>query len=96
MSRSLSVTFHQTDMVKIENDIEISSKLIFYRRFLDEIYISGKIGKNIFFNQLNNYHPNIKVTIKLNPSKYLCNKFTNFDGFNKFKLCKKSTKLQST
>ena len=84
MCRSLSVTFHQTDMVKIENDIEISSKL------------SGKIGSNIFFNQLNNYHPNIKVTIKLNPSKYLCNKFTNFDGFNKFKLCKKRTKLHST
>ena len=29
------------------------------------------------FNRLNNYHPNIKLTIELNPSKFLDTKLTN-------------------
>ena len=64
-------------MVKMENDIAIPSKLFFYRRFVDDIYSRRKKGDNILFNRLNNYHPNIKLTIELNPSKFLDTKFTN-------------------
>ena len=36
--RSLSVTFGDIYMVKMENDVVIPSKPIFYRRFVDDIY----------------------------------------------------------
>ena len=38
MGGPLSVTFSDIYMVKMENDVVIPSKPIFYRRFVDEIY----------------------------------------------------------
>ena len=59
----LSVIFSDIYMVKMENDIVIPSKPIFYRRFVADIYSRRKIGDNVLFNRLNNYHRNIKLTI---------------------------------
>ena len=42
-----------------------------------EIYSKKKIGYNVLFNRLNNYHPNIKLTIELNPSKFLDTNLTS-------------------
>ena len=42
-----------------------------------EIYSKRKIGHNVLFNRLNNYYPNIKLTIELNPSKFLDTKLTS-------------------
>ena len=42
-----------------------------------EIYSKRKIGYNVLFNRLNNYYPNIKLTIELNPSKFLDTKLTS-------------------
>ena len=42
-----------------------------------EIYSKKKIGYNVLFNRLNNNHPNIKLTIELNPSKFLDTKLTS-------------------
>ena len=42
-----------------------------------EIYSKRKIGYNVLFNRLNNYHPNMKLTIELNPSKFLDTKLTS-------------------
>ena len=42
-----------------------------------EIYSKRKIRYNVLFNRLNNYHPNIKLTIELNPSKFLDTKLTS-------------------
>ena len=71
MRRPLSVTFSDTYMVKIENDVVIPSKPIFYRRFVGEIYSRQKLEDNVLFDWLNNYHPNIELTIEVNPSKCL-------------------------
>ena len=38
MGGPLSVTFSDIYMVKMENDVVIPSKPIFYRRFVDDIY----------------------------------------------------------
>ena len=39
--------------------------------------LKKKIGYNVLFNRLNNNHPNIKLTIELNPSKFLDTKLTS-------------------
>ena len=69
----LCVTFRGIYMVKMENDVVIPSKLIFYRRFADDIYYRWKLGNNVLFDRSNNYHPNIKRTIEVNPSNFLGN-----------------------
>ena len=47
------------------------------------------------FGQFNSYHPNIKLTIEVNPSKFLDTKLTNINGTYKFKVYRKNTKLSS-
>ena len=58
--------------------------MIFYRRFVDHIYSRRKLGDNVLFDRLNSYHPNIKLTIEVNPSKFLDTKLTNINGAYKF------------
>ena len=48
-----------------------------YGRFADDIYSRRKIGGNVLFNWLNNYPPNIKLSIELSPGKFLDTKLTN-------------------
>ena len=60
MGGPLSVTFAEIHMVRMENDIVIPLKPIFYRRFVDDIINRRK--KNApdeLFSKLNNYHRNI-------------------------------------
>ena len=95
MGGQLSVTFSDIYMVKIENDVVIPSKPVSYRRFVDDIYSRRKLGDNVLFDRLNNYHPNIKLTIEVNPSKFLDTKLTNINGAYKFNVYRKNTKLPS-
>ena len=46
----LSVTFSDIYMIKMENDVGIPSKPIFYRRFVDDIYSRRKLGDNVLFD----------------------------------------------
>ena len=79
MGGPLSVTFSDINMVKMENDVVIPSKPMFYRRSVDDIYSRWKWGDNVLFDQLNSYHPNIKLTIEVNSSKFLDTKLTNIN-----------------
>ena len=79
MRGPLSVTFSDIYMVKMEDDV-IPSKPIFYHRFLDDIYSRWKLGDNVLFDRLNSFHPNIKLTIEVNLSKFLDTKLTNING----------------
>ena len=76
MRGPLSVTFNDIYMIKIENE--------FYCRFVDDIYRRWKLGDNFLFDRLNNYHPKIKLNIKVNPSKFLVTKLNNINGAYKF------------
>ena len=58
MGGPLSVTFSDIYMVKMENDVLVPSKPIFYCRFVDD-----EVRRQCFLDRLNNYHPNIKLTI---------------------------------
>ena len=82
-------------MVKLENDVVIPSKPIFYSRLVDDIYSRRKLGDNVLFDQSNSYHPNIKLTIEVNPSNVLDTKLTNINGTYKFNVYRKNTKLTS-
>ena len=53
------------------------------------------MGDNVLFDRLNNYHPNIKLTIEVNPSKFLDTKLTNISCAYKFNVYWKNTKLPS-
>ena len=95
MRGSASVTFSDIYMVNMENDVVVPSKPTFYCRFVDEIYSRQKVGNSDFFDRLNNYHPKIKFTIKVNPRKSLGAKLTNINGAYKFNVYWKNTKLRS-
>ena len=95
MGGPLSVTFSNIYMVKMENDIAKPSKPIFHSRFVDEIYSRRKLGDNVLFDRLNRYHPNIKLTIEVNPSNFLDTKLINVNGTYKFNIYWKNTKLPS-
>ena len=79
----------------MENDVVIPSKPIFYHRFVDDIYTRRKLGDNVLFDQFNSYHPNIKLTIEVNPSKFFDNKLTNINGTYRFNVYRKNKKLPS-
>ena len=59
MGGPLSVTFSNSYMVKMKNNVVIPFKPIFYCRFVDDIYSRRKLGDNVLFDRLNSYHPNI-------------------------------------
>ena len=49
MGGPLSFTFSDIYMVKMENDVVIPSKPIFYHRFVHDIYSRRKLGDNVLF-----------------------------------------------
>ena len=96
MGGPLSVIFSDIYMVKVGNYAVIPSKPIFYHTFVDSIYSRPKLGDNVLFDRLNDYHSNIKLTIQVNPSRFLYTKFTNINGAYKFNVYPKNTKLPSS
>ena len=68
MEWPLSVTFSDIYKVKMENDVVIPSKPFFYCRFVEDIYSRQKLGDDVLFDRLSNYHSNIKLTIEVNPN----------------------------
>jgi len=93
MGGSLSVTFCDIYMTKMENEVVLPIKPIFYKRYVDDIYSRRKKGDNYLFNRMNSYHPNIKLTIELNPSKFLDTKLKCINVTYKFNVHRKETKL---
>ena len=72
MGVTLSVTLSDMYMNKIENDIVVPTKPVFYRRFADDIYNRRKKNtEDELYHSLNNYHKNIKLTIEVSPTKFL-------------------------
>ena len=59
-------------MAKVESNIVISHRPIFYKRYVDDIINRRKKHEeDLLFKKLNNYHPKIKLTIEINPPKFL-------------------------
>ena len=94
MGGPLSVTFSDIFMIKMENDIVIPTRAVFYHRYVDDIYNRRK--KNIedsLFKALNSYYKNIKLTIEINPIKFLDTHLHNKDGTYVTKVYRKEAKI---
>ena len=81
MGATLSVTLSDMYMNKVENDIVVPRKPVFYRRFADDIYNRRKKNtEDELYHSLNNYHKNIKLTIEVSPTKFLDTHLFNQNG----------------
>ena len=72
MGGSISVVLSNIFCIKIEFDVVKPLKPKLYKRYVNSIY--SKLIKNQpdwLFEKLNSYHPNIKLKIEVNPSKFL-------------------------
>ena len=68
----MSVILADIHMVKTENEVVKPMNPPFYKRFVDDIYSKrNKSQKDVLFEALNNFHPNIKLTIVVDPVKFL-------------------------
>ena len=64
--------FSDIFMCKMEEDVVVPAKPIFYKHYVDDTYIRRKKNVNDELVQnLNSYHTNIKLTLEENPRKFL-------------------------
>ena len=77
----------------MENVVVTPSKAIFYCSFVDDIYSYQKLGDNVWVDQLNNFHSNIKLAIEATLSTFLDTRLTNINGAYIFNIYQKNTKI---
>ena len=81
---TLSVILSDCSMNKMERDIALPLKSKFYRRFVDDTCRKRNKNKTAeLFSKMNSYHPNIDLTIDINPSKFLDTKIVGYKNENK-------------
>ena len=81
MGGPLSVTLSDIHMIRMETDVVVPIRPIFYKRYVDDIY--NRRQKNtcdVLYNAINNYHPKIKLTIETNPQRFLDTEITHING----------------
>ena len=72
MGRPLSVILADIHMVRTKNEVVKPMNPPFYKRFVDDIYSRrNKSQQDVLFEDLNNFHPNIKLAIDVNPERFL-------------------------
>ena len=81
MGGPISVAMAGIFMSKMEKDIIKPPYPIFYKRYVDDVYFRRKRNnEDKLFNDLNNYHENIKFTLEKNPKKFLDTKIAFEDN----------------
>ena len=64
MGGPMSVAFSSIFMFKMELDVIVPPKSIFYQRYVDDTYVWRKKGDaDKLFQELNSYKENIKLTL---------------------------------
>ena len=82
----MSVILADIHIVKTENEVVKPMNPPFFKRLVDDIYSKrNKSQKDVLFEALNNFHPNIKLTIVVDPVKFLDKKiifniFHHYEG----------------
>ena len=94
MGGPLSVTLADIFMIKMEQDIVVPSQPIFYKRYVDDIfYCRKKEPVDKLLENLNRYHKNIKLTVEINPSKFLDTEITSKNKVIQTKVYRKPNKM---
>ena len=72
MGGPISVVFSDIYVCKMEEDLVIPANPIFHKTSVDNTYVWRKKHKTEkLFIDLNSYHENIKLTLEINPNKFL-------------------------
>ena len=93
MGDHLSVTLWYIHMKRMQNDVAIPLKPIFFR-FVDDII--NRCKKNVpdeLFFKLNNYHRNTKLTTEISPTKFLDTQLVNLNRKMETNVYRKQNKL---
>ena len=95
MGGPLSVVFTGCFLNKMETEVVKPMKPKFYRRYVDDTYVRRKkLEHDVLFDRLNNFHPNIKLTIEVSPRRFLDTEITRGDdGKYTFGVVNKESKL---
>ena len=94
MGCPLSVTLAGIRMIRMETDVVVPIRPIFYKRYLDDIYNSRQ--KNTIdklYDELNNYHPKVKLTFETNTLRSLGAEIIHNNDMIKRRVHRKKTKL---
>ena len=72
MGDPLSVTLAGIHMNKMEKEVVAPTKPKLYKRYIDDVYHRRKKDvEDELFQAMNNHHPNIQLTIEVNPKVFL-------------------------
>ena len=93
MGGPLSLTFRDIYKTKMERDIIHPFNLLFYRRYVDDIYNRWKINKKDNLYEALNKYKNIKLTVEKSPSKFLDTRLLINNGIYETQVYRKETKI---
>ena len=72
MGGPISAVFSDIFMCKMEFDVVVPAKPIFYKSYVDDTYVQRKKNDvDKLLEELNSYNENIKLTLKVNPTQFL-------------------------
>ena len=72
MAGPITVVFSDIFLCKIELDVVVPAKPIFYKQYIDDTYVQRKKNNvDKLFEKLNSYNENIKLMLEVNPKKFL-------------------------
>ena len=94
MGGPLSVILRDIHMIRMETDVVVPIRPMFYKRYVDDIY--NRRQKNTvdkLYDGLNNYHPKVKLTIETNPLTFLDTEIIHNNGIIEKRVHRKKTKL---
>ena len=83
MDGPISVVLSDIYVCKMEEDIVIPANPVFYKRYVNDTYVRIKKHEtDKLFIDLNSYHENIKLTLEINPNKFLDTEIIRSDQRN--------------
>ena len=94
MGGLISVVFSDVLMYKTELDVTVPAKPIFYKRYVNDMYVQRK--KNYvdkLFEELNTHNENVKLTLEVNLTNFLDTELIRENGEITMQVFSKSTNL---
>ena len=95
MSGPISIVFSYIFMCKMELDVVVPAKPIFYKRYVDDTYVQRKKNDvEKLFEEPNSYNENIELTLEVISTKFLDRELVKENREITTQVFSKSTKLR--